>query len=209
MSTKVNRVFTHHLCKNDPILARIISYFGHSIGTVKKRDPFDSLVRTVISQQLSNLASKSIESRLVQIHGKRPFIAEKILQIKENEFRKCGVSKAKIKAINGIAEAYQRSELTIKSFKGFSDDEIFKKLTSYWGIGSWTAEIFMMFCLKKFDRIALNDAGLLRAHKIIYPNSKSLEETSQRWRPYRAIAAIYLWKFLDEPNSHQEIFKLK
>ena len=208
MSTKDNS-FTHHLCKIDPTLGKIISYFGHSLGTIKKRDPFDSLVRTIICQQLSNAASKSIEARIVKIHGKRPFIAEKVLQIQQNDFIKCGVSKAKIKAIKGIAEAYLRNELTIESFKGLSDDEIFKKLTNYWGVGSWTAEIFMMFCLKKIDRIALNDAGLLRAHKLIYPNSKSFEETSQRWRPFRAIAAIYLWKFLDNPNTHHEIFKIK
>ncbi len=206
MSTKENGSYTHYLCQNDPTLAKIITYFGHSLGTISKRDPFDSLVRTIISQQLSNSASKSIEARIVEIHGKRPFIAEKILRIKGGELRKCGISKAKIKAINGIAKATLRNELTIQSFKKLSDDEILKKLTNYWGIGIWTAEIFMMFCLKKLDRIALGDSGLQRAHKLLYPDSKSLEETSQKWRPYRAIAAIYLWKFIDSTEYRKIIF---
>jgi DNA-3-methyladenine glycosylase II len=87
------------------------------------------------------------------------------------------------------------------------DEEVLKKLTSYWGIGPWTADIFMMFCLKRFDTLALGDVGLQRAHRIIYPKALSLDCTSQKWRPYRAIAASYLWKFLDNPECHQAIFK--
>jgi DNA-3-methyladenine glycosylase II len=173
---------------------------------VQKREPFDALTRAIISQQLSNSASKSIEVKIVEIHGARPFQPHIFLSIEDQLLKKCGISNSKIKAIKGIAIACLEKELTLESFKRLSDKAAFEKLTSYWGIGPWTAEIFMMFCLRRFDTLALGDAGLQRAHKIIYPGALSLENTSQKWRPYRALAASYLWRFLDNPDCHKKIF---
>jgi len=200
---------TKYLSQKDKRLGKIISHFGSSIAKIQKREPFDTLARAIISQQLSNSASKSIEKRIVGIHGKRPFQPDLILSIMDEQLRECGMSNGKIKAIKGVANACLRGELTIDSFKRLLDEEVQKKLTSYWGVGPWTADIFMMFCLKRLDTFALGDVGLLRAHKMIYPRAASLEITSQKWRPYRAIAASYLWKFLDNPDSQQEIFKQK
>jgi DNA-3-methyladenine glycosylase II len=196
-----------YLTKKDKVLGKIISHFGPSAAKIQKREPFDALSRAIISQQLSNSASKSIENKIVKIHGKRPFQPHLILSIRDDQLRECGISSGKIKAIKGIAVACVKKELTLKSFEKMSDEEVLKKLTSYWGIGPWTADIFMMFCLKRFDTLALGDVGLQRAHRIIYPKASSLDCTSQQWRPYRAIAASYLWKFLDNPECHQAIFK--
>jgi len=196
-----------YLTKKDKVLGKIISHFGPSAAKIQKREPFDALSRAIISQQLSNSASKSIENKIVKIHGKRPFQPDLILSIRDDQLRECGISRGKIKAIKGIAVACVKKELTLKSFEKMSDEEVLKKLTSYWGIGPWTADIFMMFCLKRFDTLALGDVGLQRAHRIIYPKALSLDCTSQQWRPYRAIAASYLWKFLDNPECHQAIFK--
>jgi DNA-3-methyladenine glycosylase II len=196
-----------YLTKKDRMLGKIISHFGPSVAKIQKREPFDALSRAIISQQLSNSASKSIENKIVKIHGKRPFQSNLILSLEDEQLRECGISRGKIKAIKGIAVACFKKELTLKSFEKISDEEVLKKLTSYWGIGPWTADIFMMFCLKRLDTLALGDAGLQRAHRIIYPKALSLDCTSQQWRPYRAIAASYLWKFLDDPECHQTILK--
>lgn len=196
-----------YLSQQDKRLGAIISYFGSSVARIQKGEPFDVLVRAIISQQLSNSASNSIEIRIVDIHGERPFQPDSILAIEDKQLRECGISSGKIKAIKGVANACLRRELVIDTFKGLTDDDALKKLTSYWGVGPWTADIFMMFCLKRLDTIALGDVGLQRAHKIIYPKAGSLEITAQKWQPYRAIAAIYLWKFLDNPDSQREIFK--
>jgi DNA-3-methyladenine glycosylase II len=196
-----------YLTKKDKTLGKIISHFGPSAAKIQKREPFDALARAIISQQLSNSASKSIETRIIGIHGKRPFQPNLILSLEDQKLRECGISNSKIKAIKGVAHACLRKELTLESFKNLNDQDSFKKLTSYWGVGPWTADIFMMFCLKRLDTLALGDVGLQRAHNIIYPRAVSLEITSQKWRPYRAIAARYLWKFLDNPECHQIIFK--
>lgn len=207
--TKLPLSAIEHLTKKDKTLGKIISHFGPSVAKIEKREPFDALARAIISQQLSNSASKSIETKIIKIHGKRPFQPDLILSIEDEQLRDCGISSSKIKAIKGIAIACVEKELTLKTFETMSDEEVLRKLTSYWGIGPWTADIFMMFCLKRFDILALGDVGLQRAHKMIYPRASSLNSTSQKWRPYRAIAASYLWKFLDNPECHQVIFKRK
>ena len=194
-----------YLIKQDKRLGSLIKFFGESNFAVEKRQPFDSLAKAVIGQQLSTSAAQSITQRIVSIHGKRPFKPEKFLAIDDPTFRGCGISGGKIKTIKGIAEACLRNELTINSFKPLDDQQALEKLTSYWGIGNWTAEIFMMFTLKRMDVLALGDVGLQRAHAILYPDSKSLEHTAENWRPYRAIAAGYLWKFLDTPDCHPKI----
>jgi DNA-3-methyladenine glycosylase II len=198
---------TEYLRQKDKKLGKIISYFGVSVAKIQKREPFDALVRGIISQQLSNSVSRSIEAKIIEIHGKRPFRPDVTLTIENQQLRECGISNSKIKAIKGIANACLRNELTIESFAGLTDEDALKKLTSYWGIGPWTADIFMMFCLKRLNVLALGDAGLQRAHQLIYPRAKSLEITSQKWEPYRALAACYLWKFLDNPECHKTIFK--
>jgi DNA-3-methyladenine glycosylase II len=193
------------LMKRDQKLKKLIRLFGKSSLDFEKREPFDALTKAVIGQQLSTSAATSIANRVIAIHGKRPFKPEKILAIDTETLRACGLANSKIKTIKGVAEACLRNELTINSFKPLDDQQALEKLTSYWGIGNWTAEIFMMFTLKRMDVLALGDVGLQRAHAILYPDSKSLEHTAENWRPYRAIAAGYLWKFLDTPDCHPKI----
>ena len=198
-----------YLKKQDRKLCRLIDIFGASHFANEKRQPFDALSKAVISQQLSNSASNSITSRIIAIHGKRPFNPNKFLALEDEALRGCGISSSKIKTIKGVAEACVRKEITFKAFENLDDKQALEKLISYWGIGNWTAEMFMMFCLKRLDILALSDAGLQRAHTLLYPKAKSLEITSEKWRPYRAVAAGYLWQFLDNPECHAEVLKIK
>jgi DNA-3-methyladenine glycosylase II len=194
-----------YLSKKDKLLGKIIKVFGEAVFVKEKREAFDALMKAVISQQLSNAASNTITKKIIILHGKRPFKAIKILKINDDLIRSCGVSYSKIKTIKGLAQGFVDKDLSVNKLKKLNDEEVLKKLTSYWGIGTWTSEIFMMFCLKREDVLARNDAGLIRSHKILYPNAKSLEDTAENWRPYRAIAAWYLWKFLDNEKHHLTI----
>jgi DNA-3-methyladenine glycosylase II len=163
------------------------------------------LARIVIGQQLSTAAANNIANRIEAIHGKRPFKPARFLALGTDQLRACGISNSKIKTITGIAEACITGDISRKALDQLDDSEALEKLTSYWGVGKWTAEIFMMYGLNRLDIIASGDGGLIRAHKILYPNAKSLELTSQKWRPYRAVAAWYLWRFLDNPDCHEEV----
>jgi len=195
------------LIKKDAQLGKLIKAFGELGFFNEKRQLFDSLAKAIISQQLSTKAAKSITDRMIAIHGKRPFKPEKFLALNTYLLKECGISRAKIKAIQGVATGCINKDLTLCALKKLSDEEVLKKLTSYWGIGNWTAEIFLMSTLKRLDILALGDAGLQRAHKILYPESRGLDYTAKKWRPYRAIAAGYLWKFIDNPDRHEELLK--
>ena len=191
--------------QQDKKLGRLITIFGCADIGRGKRDPFDALARAVIGQQLSTAAAGSITNKIESIHGKRPFKPAKFLSLSTDRLRTCGISNSKIRTVTGIAEACIAGDISHKAFARLDDGEVLQKLTSYWGIGKWTAEIFMMYGLKRLDTLALGDGGLIRAHRLLYPNSKSLELTSQKWRPYRAVAAWYLWRFLDNPDCHKEV----
>ena len=194
-----NRTPHLHLSKQDKTLKKLIQIFGE-YDLKPKKYPFDSLVKTVVSQQLSNSASNTISSRIENLHGKRPFKSDKILSLKIDELKSCGVSSSKIKTIIGLAEADIKGELSKKRLDKLSDEEVIEVLTSYWGIGKWTSEIFLMFTLGRLDVLANNDVGLERSHSILYPDSPSIQVTSEKWKPYRTIASWYLWKFIDNPD---------
>jgi DNA-3-methyladenine glycosylase II len=204
MSSKSSRPETF-LAQQDKKLGRLISIFGYANIGKKKWEPFDGLSRAVIGQQLSTSAAGSISRRIESIHGKRPFKPARFLALGTDQLRACGISYSKIKTVTGIAEACIAGDISYKAFARLDDDAVMQMLTSYWGVGKWTAEIFMMYGLNRLDALAVGDGGLVRAHKILYPNSKSLELTSQKWRPYRAVAAWYLWRFLDNPECHKEV----
>jgi len=195
------------LIKQDNQLGKLIKAFGELEYFSEKRQIFDALAKAIISQQLSTKAAKSITDRIIVIHGKRPFKPEKFLALNTYLLKECGISRAKIRAIQGVATGCINKDLTLSTLKKLSDEEALKKLTSYWGVGNWTAEIFLMSTLKRLDILALGDAGLQRAHKILYPGLKGLDYTAKKWRPYRAIAAGYLWKFIDNPDRHEELLK--
>ena len=159
----------------------------------------------MIGQQLSTAAAGSIAKRIESIHGSRPFRPDRFLALGAEQLKACGMSNGKVRTVSGIAEACMAGEISHRAFARLDDEAALRKLTSYWGIGKWTAEVFMMYGLKRLDTLALGDGGLIRAHKILYPGSKNLELTSQKWRPYRAGAAWYLWRFLDNPDCHEEV----
>jgi DNA-3-methyladenine glycosylase II len=189
-----------HLSKRDKVLSRLIKQFGSSpIATAKKRNPFDSLVSSVISQQLSSTVSSVIKKRLAKVVGRRPFKPENILNAKEELLRGCGISSAKIKTIKGIAKEAVKGKLDLKHFKDLTDDEVIAYLSSFWGVGKWTAEMFLMFTLNRLDVLPLNDAGLNRAHGILYPNAESFSNTAEEWKPFRTVGCWYMWKHIDNP----------
>jgi len=196
----------HYLSNQDSTLKKLIQIFGE-YELKPKKYPFDSLVKTVVSQQLSSAASNTITSRIEKLHGKRPFISNKIISLSFDELKSCGVSSSKIRTIIGLAEADLRGELSKKRLNKLSNEEVIQVLTSYWGIGRWTSEIFLMFTLGRLDVLANDDAGLERSHSILYPNSPNIQITSETWKPFRTIASWYLWQFIDNPEMCKSLIE--
>ena len=160
---------------------------------------FEALVESVISQQLAVKAAETIFGRVKQAAGGR-IVPARIAKVSESDLREAGVSGAKIKTIQGLADAALSKRININKLHEIdSDEEIFNQLTSLWGIGPWTVDMFMMFQLGRLDIWPVGDLGVRRGWEKIYSLKeeiapKSLQVKGEKFRPYRSVAAWYCWR---------------
>jgi DNA-3-methyladenine glycosylase II len=198
------RAITSEIAARDKKLARIIA--AHPLCTIgQSKKPvthFESLVESVISQQLAVKAAETIYLRVKKLAGNKVTPA-RISSITEKEMREAGVSGAKFRTIQGIASAALAREIKINSLhKIESDEEIFSQLTSLWGVGPWTVDMFMMFQLGRLDIWPTGDLGVRRGWEKIYALSNEitpaeLESKGEKFRPYRSVVAWYCWRALN------------
>jgi DNA-3-methyladenine glycosylase II len=162
---------------------------------------FEALVESVISQQLAVKAAETIFGRVKKSAGGR-VIPSRIVEISESDFREAGVSGAKYKTIQGLADAAITKKINInKLHEVESDEEIFNQLTGLWGIGPWTVDMFMMFQLGRLDIWPTGDLGVRRGWEKIYSlkdeiTPAALALKGEKFRPYRSVAAWYCWRAL-------------
>ena len=193
------------LSQRDRRLATIIA--AHPLCTVGRNPKpithFAALVESVISQQLAVKAAVTIHERVVKLAGGR-LTPSKILEISEPAMREAGVSGAKFKTIQGLADAAQTKRININKLHEIeSDQEIFDQLTSLWGIGPWTVDMFMMFQLGRLDIWPTGDLGVRRGYEKIYKlneeiTPKELDKKGDKFKPYRSIVAWYCWRALEK-----------
>ena len=164
---------------------------------------FESLVESVISQQLSVKAADTIYGRLIELTGEA-VAPESVLAIPEEEMRNAGISGAKTRTIRGLAMAAVLEEIDINNLHEVEDDELVsKQLTQLWGIGSWTVDMFMMHQLGRLDIWPTGDLGVRRGWEKIYSlenqiEPKHLELEGEKFSPYRSVVAWYCWRAGDE-----------
>jgi DNA-3-methyladenine glycosylase II len=189
-----------HLTQCDRVMAKLISTHGPCTLNRRTFDLFHTLVVSIISQQLSAKASDTIERRIAE-YVPYPFNAEEMVCVSPERLREAGLSSRKVAYIQSLAERVNGGLLSYVALASKSDDEVMTALMELPGIGRWTAEMFLIFGLKRPDVVALGDAGLQRAAKMLYPradsNGNALEKVSERWKPYRSVASWYLWRWVD------------
>jgi DNA-3-methyladenine glycosylase II len=189
------------LSTRDKKFAKVIA--DHPLCTIgrnpKPVSHFESLVESVISQQLAVKAADTIFGRVKKAAGGR-IIPVRIARLSEAEMREAGVSAAKHKAIQGLANAALTKEINFNKLHEIeSDEEIFTSLTNLWGIGPWTVDMFMMFQLGRLDIWPTGDLGVRRGWETIYKlpeeiSPKELEIKGEKFRPYRSVIAWYCWR---------------
>jgi DNA-3-methyladenine glycosylase II len=189
-----------HLGQSDRVMAKLIRTHGPCTLAKRPFDLFHTLVVSIISQQLSAKASDTIERRIAECVP-YPFTAGGMACVPPERLREAGLSSRKVAYIQGLAERVNAGSLTYETLRSKDDDEVMTALIEIPGIGKWTAEMFLIFGLKRPDVLALADAGLQRAAKMLYPkassNGSALEKVSERWKPYRSVASWYLWRRVD------------
>jgi DNA-3-methyladenine glycosylase II len=177
------------------VMASIIPQYGLCTLDEHRFSPFQTLVNSIISQQLSAKAASSIKQRIYAILY--DFTPCGILNVPSDVFRDAGLSSAKIRYIVELAKMVDSGDLDFDKLQNKHDDEIISILTGYSGIGKWTAEMFLIFGLKRINVLSLGDAGLQRAIKNLFGDDVTLESVGKFWSPYCSIASWYLWRTLD------------
>ena len=162
---------------------------------------FESLVRSVIAQQISSTAASTITQRVRKISNNN--ITPRVLVNRtETQLRKAGLSASKVKTIHGLANAQLNKEINLAHLADASNDEAVAMLSSQWGIGRWTAEMFLMFTMGRLDVWPVGDLAVRRGWQIAHglkeiPNEKQMEPLGDPFSPYRSIAAWYCWRVLE------------
>lgn len=172
------------------------------IGRVEsEQSHFESLVESVISQQLAIRAADTIHARLVSIAGGK-ITPARIAKLEEVELRSAGLSGAKTKTIQGLSSAALSREVDINKLHLLDDELVSTQLNSLWGIGPWTVDMFMMFQLGRLDTWPTGDLGVRRGWEKIHRlkeqiEPKKLHVRGEKFRPHRSVVAWYCWRAVE------------
>jgi DNA-3-methyladenine glycosylase II len=193
-----------HLRRNDPILAGIIGRVG-DYG-IQFRDPdFETLVKSIVYQQLSGRVASVIFDRLAKAAGGK-LTPESILKLRPARMRKLGLSQQKTAYIRDLARHVRDGRVVFEELAALDDAAVVERLTQVKGIGVWTVHMFLIFALRRTDVLPTGDLGIRNAIRKAYgmpepPTPAEMEAMAERWRPYCTVASWYLWRSL-EPNAN-------
>jgi len=169
-----------------------------------RRTPFESLARAIAFQQLHEKAAQSILKRFIALFPGRRFPRpEELLAVEADAIRSAGFSGAKVLALRDLAEKTLDGTVpTGRAIKRLDDDAIVERLVEVRGVGRWTVEMLLIFQLGRPDILPVDDFGVRNGFRLAYrrrtlPNPKDMLRYGERWRPYRTIAAWYLWRAVD------------
>jgi len=195
----------HHLKKADPVLAAVIERAGPY--TIQYREPvFQTLVRSIVYQQLSGKAASTIFNRLAEAAGDSPMTPEAILKLRIPRLRKLGLSMQKATYVRELARMTKKGEIEFERLPEMDDAAIIETLTRVKGVGVWTVHMFLIFALQRPNVLPVGDLAVRAAMKKIYeleelPKPADMERIAAAWHPYRSVASWYLWRSLDNPGA--------
>lgn len=190
------------LAERDPVLARLVAEAGLPTFPVPKESHFGTLVRAITYQQLAGSAARAIHGRLVAALG-GDVAPERLLGLPEEALREAGLSRAKIASLRDLSAKVLDGTVVLgpRQLGRLSDAEIAARLTSVRGIGRWTAEIFLMFQLRRLDVWPTGDLGVRRGYGLAWnvptPTAKELDLLGEAYHPYRTIVAWYCWRAVE------------
>ena len=189
----------HELKEADPVLANLIRTAQGSVLRPRD-DPFLSLSRSIVAQQLSVHAAEAVWQRLIARVGSiTPCVVSRYT---EEDLRNCGLSRPKARYLLSLADHFTNHSFKQNSWRGMDNEAVVEDLTQVKGIGRWTAEMFLMFHLLRPDVLPVSDVGIQRAianhfNRGARPTPEEMIAIAEPWRPWRSVACWYLWRSLD------------
>ncbi|MBI3822675.1 MAG: DNA-3-methyladenine glycosylase 2 family protein [Planctomycetes bacterium] len=198
MTVELLQKARRHLSRRDAILRPLIRAIG-PCTLQHNSDHFAILVRSIISQQISTKAALAIGNRLLE--RLKRFQPKRLLAASEDDLRSAGLSRGKQRSLRDLAEKCQAGVVPLTKLAGLEDAAIVEALTQVYGIGPWTAEMFLIFSLGRLDVLPIGDYGLRAGMQKHYqlpdlPKKDTLHELTEAWRPYRSIGTWYIWRSL-------------
>jgi len=194
------------LAASDPVMGKLIEQLGERSVIQRRRgepkpDAYGALLRTVVGQQLSSKAARTIYGRILEMFGGKTPSPEQILAASEQDLRGAGLSGRKVEYIRDLAAHVRSGELELDRLEELGDEEVIEEIVAVRGLGRWSAEMFLIFHLERPDVTSTGDLGLRRAMQVEYgleelPGDQQFLEIAERWRPHRSLASIYLWESL-------------
>lgn len=194
----MNRAKRHLSASHDGMRALIRRYPDCPLHRGRS-ELFDTLASSIVGQQLSTKAASTIRQRLLASAGTARFDPASIARLSHAELRGAGLSNAKARYVTALAEAVLDGELNFRALAQQRDEDVIDALTHLPGIGTWTAQMFLMFALRRPDVASSGDLGLQRGLQMLYgldarPTADAFVELMAPWRPYRSVASWYLWR---------------
>jgi len=187
------------LARRDPVMGAIMRAHP-KIFLARRGEPFMTLARAIVGQQISVKAAQSVWDRFAACVG--AVTPENVLLKERPLLRACGLSDRKTEYIADLAQHFANGSIHVQRWPAMSDEEIIAELVEVRGIGRWTAEMFLIFSLLRPDVFPLDDLGLQKGIRVAYFSNRkvalsTLRRIGERWRPWRSVATWYLWRSLD------------
>ncbi|HWW67067.1 MAG TPA: DNA-3-methyladenine glycosylase [Solirubrobacterales bacterium] len=209
MAGTVSAKARRELSAADPAMAALIERIGKiDLETRLQRrseerpaDAYGALLRAIVGQQLSTKAARTIYLRVLDLFDGGTPAPEQLLEASEQDLRGAGLSGRKVEYIRDLASHVLSGELELDRLDELSDEEATEEIVAVRGLGRWTAEMFLLFHLKRPDVLSGGDLGIRKAVQIEYrldemPTPERVIEIGEPWRPHRSLASLYLWESL-------------
>jgi DNA-3-methyladenine glycosylase II len=191
------------LMRRDPVLAPVIKqHRGRSLLDAPVVDPFSALVRTITAQQISTRAAATIHGRLVALMPDGVATPHALLSISDEQLRAAGLSRQKCAYLRDLGEKVSSGALPVQALTDLPDEDVIDAIVKVKGLGRWSAEMFLMFRLRRPDVLPVDDLGIVTAIQRLYrlrkkPKPDRIRKIAEPWRPYRTVACWYLWRSLE------------
>ena len=187
------------LSKHDRVMGDFIEEY-HDASLRSRGSAFETLLRAIVGQQISVKAAQAVWNRFEERVGS--VSTDSVLSVSPAALQQCGLSRQKVEYIMDLARHFESGAINPRRFKTLGDEELIESLCDVRGIGRWTAEMFLIFHLRRPDVYPLQDIGLIRAVEKYYlagekARKGQVSEIGERWRPWRTVATWYLWRSLD------------